>query len=247
VTVFLQGAEPSQLWNIVSALANCFTGAIAALALFFAARASKAARDTNTAQQQTLRLQREQFEILKSETASAQASKINYWWVANNLITVMNASDAPVFHANYINTKTEPCHDRIEVLSPSGNKRTDIFIDRSLNEEEAWDAFLFFNDATGRRWIRDHTGRLKPASGVDILKEIASLRKMGSSTKTEIMRITASLAYVEDIESLTHGRRRYGQSENSNPESEDRARSRLGYLVSRFVDLPRQNGRSNRP
>jgi hypothetical protein len=177
-------------WQVIGSFADWTAGVAATRALVFAGFASKASRDTNRAQQQTLELQREQFE-------RAQASKVTYTIGRMQLgdgtkplefrtgktimvsggdqTLLLNLSDAPVhFVYIYDPTQLKKILYSADVLFPAGI--TPIRV--PLIGMAGWPfgaTMMAFRDSNGLQWIRDHSGGLEKATDEDV-KAVQALR-----------------------------------------------------------------------
>lgn len=192
--------------DLFGVLADWFTGIVAAVALFFAARAAKAARDTNTAQQQTLKLQQQQFQDLEYERRQSQASRVSYWWVDPTRIAISNTSESPIYQIGYLNPKKKTYHVRRTVIVGLGASPSTVELDDPVSEDESWDARLYFSDATGRRWTRDYLGVLTQCNKMELDDELrVVLEGKVEMSETEKMRLVDSWRFVQNEASLRPG------------------------------------------
>jgi len=169
-------------WSMAGSLADWSTTLIALIALVVAGLAAKATIQTNRAQQETLELQRLQYE-------RAQASKVTFYvdlpkpsaetppeggLIINfddpKTAHVSNASDSPIYAPCLVQTypgADKPIVYAADYLFPTGTEPA-VW---NLNTAEPvglvrWHD-LYFKDAMGIHWIRKSSGELIKATRQD--------------------------------------------------------------------------------
>jgi hypothetical protein len=178
-------------WDALGVIADWFTGVTAAVALFFAARAGKAARETNRSQQQTLELQRQQIE-------RAQASKVSFHMSEMRLdphptpdggtavdmgpmtAYVVNASDSPVYFLTLLRAGPGPnkqiLHES-DSLFPTGPEPEAWELGRNVLEVQFYE--LYFQDAAGLAWTRQAMGELRRPTHEELRDRIQLIAQPG--------------------------------------------------------------------
>jgi hypothetical protein len=146
---------------MLGSLADWTTAGIALLAFIVAAVAARYTAQTNRAQQQTLELQRKQYEDARQQLRRAQAELISYW-TEDDLVHVVNASSSPIYHVRLLSPHRRAFWARTLVVRPTGTANHSMELPSGLGSAVKASAMLLFNDAAGRRWARNQGGVLSP-------------------------------------------------------------------------------------
>ncbi|GAA5121738.1 hypothetical protein [Pseudonocardia adelaidensis] len=165
-------ANPRELRRLVSA-------AIALFALIFAGLAAKATVQTNRAQQQTLELQRRQFEDSQHSALRAQAEKVAAWYelrrnqiakfgaMTSDMFVLQNGSDLPIYDVWVAASAPAWQVDYIAVehddVIPPGTHDIEMTDTQELGQATHLSIriIVLFRDAAGRYWIRRENGMLE--------------------------------------------------------------------------------------
>lgn len=168
-------------WQMVGSWADWSTAFTAFLALLVATVAGIATWRTNKAQQETLELQRQQFEVAREQLERAQAVKVTYYLDSQDprradtrepsaslprqvvALTVINASDTPIHRLALLEQGHKPrlLHAQ-PVLFPTG--QTPATLTTRLAVDWGVARYFFFEDASGIGWVREASGALRRAT-----------------------------------------------------------------------------------
>jgi hypothetical protein len=172
-------------WQMIGSWAEWATAATAFLAVIVATVAGIATWNTNKAQQETLELQRQQFEIAREQSERAQASKVTYG-LGSDLaarmarlrgpemspdasdtgvaLVIINASDSPIYSVALIEGAPTPQLMHAEsAIFPTGPTPAPLATGLRVNWPDLTRR-LYFEDTSGIAWIREVSGRLRKAS-----------------------------------------------------------------------------------
>lgn len=189
-------------WQMVGSWADWFTAGTAFLALVVATIAGVATWRTNRAQQETLELQRQQFQAASEQLERAQAAKVTYYLGPQGHhrtgaseataslersgvgLTVINASDNPVYRLALLEMDPKPRLLHAEpVLFPTGQTPATL----ATQIEVGWGAssrHLFFEDSSGIGWLREASGALRRATVAEAGSALGLYRE-GCRSSTE--------------------------------------------------------------
>lgn len=154
-------------WQMVGSLADWTTAGVALLAFAVAAVAARFTAQTNRAQQETLELQRKQYEDAQRQLERVQAEKVSFYEKGDPVTAfmILNASESPIFA---VAVALEGRGDgprvtvvaRVRELLPTGAEPKELQCERSLHPGEHYSSSLEFLDASGRSWCRDYSNEL---------------------------------------------------------------------------------------
>jgi hypothetical protein len=185
---------------MVGSWADWVTAGTASLALVVAAVAGRATWKTNKAQQETLELQRQQFEATREQIERVQAAKVTYLlssglakklhrenWSGTTVddvadagvaLAVVNASDTPIYMLTLMEGISNPRLLHAEgVVFPTGSTPEPLAIGIEVDWSDK-SRRLYFEDSSGVAWIREVSGKLRKASDVEIAA-VLSLHGIG--------------------------------------------------------------------
>jgi hypothetical protein len=163
-------------WDMWGSLADWSTSLIALLAFAAAVLATRATIKTNTAQQETLDLQRKQFEHQREDQRRAQASKVT-WWIIPKVpgsseavgAQILNASESPIFEPRFLALGDDSTCLRagplwLPTVHPLADKDEIYF----TIDTGAARLVLYFKDSSGVSWVREQGGDLHEQSTEDV-------------------------------------------------------------------------------
>lgn len=158
-------------WQILgSPAADWITTIVAVAALIVAGIAARYTSQTNRAQQETLELQRKQYEESQEAARRSQAEKVTFWGAedatdAAHVYLIQNSSDSPVFQVQIVLGANDDADVEVLVsryfILPTGASPERVPSSRNLaTADEASLLQLQFLDSAGRFWSRDFMGHL---------------------------------------------------------------------------------------
>lgn len=167
--------SPATDWQMIGSFADWSTAIIALLAFAVASFAARATIQTNRAQQQTLELQRQQFEQAEERRYRAQAEKAIIWkeWRDHTqtptgwALRVVNVSELPVYqvcvamqqdlYGDVLGNPTRIMFE--EVIFPTDAEGTIISL--AILAGYAPPIAVYFWDAAGVAWVRYGNAKLR--------------------------------------------------------------------------------------
>jgi hypothetical protein len=155
-------------WQMLgSPAADWITAIVALVALIVAGIAARYTSQTNRAQQETLELQRKQYEDARQQVERSQAEKVSFYEADEKVsgFFVLNASESPIFAVIVVLPSGSPRGPETiaetDQLLPTGAEPKLLPCRREIEYFDAVvNSWLEFQDASGRAWRRDYLGKL---------------------------------------------------------------------------------------
>jgi len=191
-------------WQMIGSLADWATTVVAVIAGVVAYRAFRETSKTNNAQQETLELQRKQYEDAQKQLRRSQAEKVSFWSVTDTMYPRMRLEPPPVLVTSVINASESPIFLVDLVLTAPDNQRSILAsvnaippgIEPMTFELPQFVSELHFQDATGLYWVRHSNGDLvrltleerneyRNAVRADFILDLMQVNSIGAIRKPE--------------------------------------------------------------